>query len=186
MRKALFLCASQHNLLTFLTQDQVGCVCVCVYARAGCICVHFSPVYCAFVCVSSYCLPALQQGLQSELFMRDLNTCKWFTPLSWHRSRLPMATAPSRSIFPPLLLLLLLSGTRPPTMLSTQWYCFDCCNTRLGGCTLWGGRISHNSQSRSHRQERMGDGGTEDGQMEKEGRVPPSSCSDVKSRRRHW
>lgn len=37
-------------------------------------------------------------------------------------------------------------------MLSTQWYCFDCCCTRLGGCTRWGGRISHNLKSRSRRQ----------------------------------
>lgn len=74
-----------------------------------------------------------------------------------------MATAPSRSISPLLLLLLLLSGTHPPTMLSTQWYCFDCCYTRLGGCTLWGGRISHNLKSRSYRQGRMRAGGWTDG-----------------------
>lgn len=113
--------------------------------------------------VNDYCLPLLWRGLQSELFMQDLNTCKWFTPLSWHRSRLPMATAPSRSISPPLLLLMLLSGTHPPTMLSTQWYCLDCCYTRLGGCTQWGGRISHNLKSRSYRQKRMRHGVWTDG-----------------------
>lgn len=157
LRKALFLCSSQYNLLTFLTQGRAG------FVRAGRLFFGvFLSIYCAFVCVNSYCLPVLQRGLQSELFMRDLNTCKWFTPLSWHISRLPMATAPSRSIFPPLLLPLL-SGTHPPTMLSTQWYCLDCCNTRLGGWTLWGGRISLNSQSRSYRQQRMRDGGWTDG-----------------------
>ena len=69
----------------------------------------------------------------------------------------------------------------PRTMLSTQWYCFDCCNTRLGGCTLWGGRISHNSQSRSEwemeewRVDRLKEGW----------KILPSSCSDGKLRRRH-
>lgn len=131
-----------------------------LWARESC----FAHTLCIYVCVNNYCLPLLQQGLQSELFMQDLNTCKWFTCLSWHRSRLPMATAPSRSSSPPLLLLpLLQSGAHPPTMLSNQWYCFDWCYTRLGGCTLWGGRISHNLKSRSYRQGRMRYGGWTDG-----------------------
>lgn len=111
-------------------------------ARGGRLFLCAFPPYTVHLCASvcGYCLPVLQQGLQSELFMRDLNTCKWFTPLPWHRSRLPMATAPSRSILPPLLLLFflrpLLSGTRPPTMLSSQSHCFDYCSTWVGGCTL--------------------------------------------------
>lgn len=105
----------------------------------------------------------LQPQLQSELFMSDLNTCKW-SPFSWHNPRLPMATAPSRSIFsipppPPLV-----SSLRPPTVLSRQRYGAEGCSTRRHGCTLEGGRISHNSQSRS-RAARTRAGEIEAGQM---------------------
>lgn len=122
----------------------------------------FANTLCIYVCVNNHCLPLLQQGLQSELFMQDLNTCKWFTCLSWRRSRLPMATAPPRSSTPhphPQLQ----SATHPPTVLSTQWYCFNWCYSRLGGCTLWGGRISPNLKSRSCRQGRTRYGGWTDG-----------------------
>lgn len=121
------------------------------------------------VCVNSYCLPVFQQELQSELFMQDLNTCKWITLLSWHRPRLPMATAPSRSIFSPLLLLLLPllhQGIRPPTtLLPAQWYCFNCRNTRLGGCTLlgWQDIPQFTVKVTGGEEERWRDGGTPGG-----------------------
>lgn len=137
---------------------------------------------CASVC--GYCLPVLQQGLQSELFMRDLNTCKWFTPLPWHRSRLPMATAPSRSILPP-------SSSSSSSARFSQAPALQPCYlaSRIvstitvpgwvaAHCRVAGYPIIH-SQGHKGRE-----GGREKVGRRKEGSIPPSS-SDGKFRRQH-